>query len=68
MQVWSLGPEDPRRRAWPPTPVFLRGESRGQRNLVGYSPRVHKESDMTEQLTLSLSGERFIRDNIHLED
>ena len=28
-----------------PTPVFLLGESRGQRSLVGYSPRGHKESD-----------------------
>ena len=25
------------RRAWPPTPVFLPGESHGQRSLVGYS-------------------------------
>ena len=36
---------------WPPTPVFL-GESHGQRSLVGYSPCGHRESDMTEQLTL----------------
>ena len=28
----------PWRRAWQPTPVFVPGESRGQRNLVGYSP------------------------------
>ena len=28
----------PWRRAWQPTPVFLHGESHGQRNLVGYSP------------------------------
>ena len=28
----------PWRRAWPPTPVFLPGESHGQRSLVGYSP------------------------------
>ena len=28
----------PWRRAWQPTPVFLPGESRGQRKLVGYSP------------------------------
>ena len=28
----------PWRRAWQPTPVFLPGESRGQRSLVGYSP------------------------------
>ena len=25
-------------RAWQPTPVFLLGESHGQRSLVGYSP------------------------------
>ena len=31
-----------------PTPVFLHGESLGQRSLVGYSPWGHKESDMTE--------------------
>ena len=28
----------PWRRAWQPTPVFLPGESRGQRTLAGYSP------------------------------
>ena len=28
----------PWRRAWQSTPVFLSGESHGQRNLVGYSP------------------------------
>ena len=38
----------PRRRAWQPTPVFLPGESHGQRNLVGYSPQGRKESDTTE--------------------
>ena len=27
----------PWRRAWQPTPVFLPGESHGQRSLVGYS-------------------------------
>ena len=26
------------RRAWQPTPVFLPGESHGQRSLVGYGP------------------------------
>ena len=26
------------RRKWKPSPVFLPGESHGQRNLVGYSP------------------------------
>ena len=28
----------PWRRAWKPTPVFLPGESHGQRNLVGNCP------------------------------
>ena len=38
----------PWRRAWQPTPVFLPGESHGQRSLVGYSPWGRKESDMIE--------------------
>ena len=33
----------PWRRAWQPTPVFLPGESHGQRSLAGYSPRGRKE-------------------------
>ena len=36
------------------TPVFLPGESHGQRSLVGYSPWRTKESNTTELLTLSL--------------
>ena len=36
------------RRAWQPTPVFLLGESYGQRGLVGYSPLGSKESDTTK--------------------
>ena len=39
------------RRAWQPTPVFLPGESRGQKSLAGYSPQGHKESDRTERLS-----------------
>ena len=38
----------PWRRAWLPTLVFLPGESHGQKSLVGYNPRGHKESDTTE--------------------
>ena len=38
----------PWRRKWQPTPVFLPGKSYGQRNLAGYSPWGHKESDMSE--------------------
>ena len=41
----------PWRRTWPPTSVFLPGESHGQRSLVGYSPGGHKEADMTERLS-----------------
>ena len=51
-RVQSLGQEDPWRRKWQPTPVFLPGESCGQRNLVGYNPWDHKELDMTEQLSM----------------
>ena len=38
----------PWRRAWQPIPVFLPGESQGQRNLMGYSPQGHRESDIAE--------------------
>ena len=41
-------------KAWQPTPVFLPGECHGQKSLASYSPWDHKESDMTERLTLSL--------------
>ena len=50
-QVQSLDQEDPGRRQWQPTPVFLSGESLGHRSLVGYSPWGRKELDRTEQLT-----------------
>ena len=41
----------PYRREWQPTPVFLSGESHGQRSLVGYSPWGCTKLDTTEQLT-----------------
>ena len=37
-----------RRRAWLPSPVFLPGESRGQKSLVGSSPQGRKELDTTK--------------------
>ena len=37
----------PWRRAWKATPVFLPGESHGQRRLAGYSPWGGKELDTT---------------------
>ena len=39
------------RRAWQPTPVFLPGESHGQRSLQGYSSWGRQEWDTTEQLS-----------------
>ena len=48
---WILGSgRSPGRGKWQPTPVFLPEKSHGQRSLEGYSPKVHKESDTTEQL------------------
>ena len=44
----------PWRRAWLPTPVFLPGEFRGQTSPAGYSLWGGKDSDITEQLALSL--------------
>ena len=41
------------RRKWQPAPVFLLGESHGQRRLVGTSPWGFEESDMTWQLNMS---------------
>ena len=47
-QVQSLGAEDPWRRKWQPTLVFLPGKFHEQRSLAGYSPQACKESDLTE--------------------
>ena len=58
-RVPSLGWEDPLRRAWQPTPVFLSGESPGQRSLAGYSPRGRKESDTTESLSTAQHSLKF---------
>ena len=49
--VQSRGQEDPLEEEMANTPVFLPGESHGERSLAGYSPQGRKESDMTEQLT-----------------
>ena len=40
------------RRKWQPTPVFLPGESHGQRSLVGCCLWGRKELDMTERLSM----------------
>ena len=57
MQMWiqSLGQEDPLEREWQPTPVFLPEEFHEQRRPSGPLYVGHKESNMIEWLTLSLS-------------
>ena len=45
--LW-VGKIIPWRRAWQLSPVFLPGESHGQRSQAGDSPCDHKEPDMTE--------------------
>ena len=53
-----------RRRKWQPTPVFLPGESHGQRSLVRYSPWGRRESDMNERLNSNSCSDEwsFFRD------
>ena len=46
----------PWRKEWLPTPVFLPGDSHGQRSLAGYSPWGCKESDTTEGLIHIFKG------------
>ena len=48
---WGLDPwarKIPWRRAWQPIPVFLPGESHGQRSLAGYCSHCCKDLDTTE--------------------
>ena len=47
----------PWRKAWQPTPIFLPGESQGQRSLADYSPWHCKESVMTEWLSTAHKAE-----------
>ena len=46
-RVRFLGWADPLEKEIATTPALLPGKSHGRRSLVGYSPRGHKESDMT---------------------
>ena len=46
----------PWRRAWQPTPVFLPGESHGQRSLVGNHRWGCEESDTTQRLNKNNCG------------
>ena len=40
--------EDSWRKAWQPTPLYLPGESHGQRRLAGHSPWGQEELNMTD--------------------
>ena len=44
--IWTRKQEET--SAWQLTPIFLPGESHGQRSLVGFGPWGRKELDMTE--------------------
>ena len=55
MRVRSLGQEDPLEEGMA-TPVFLPGESCGQRSLAGCSPWGHNESDTIEATEHSRTG------------
>ena len=45
MQDWSLGQEDPLEKEMTIHSGTLAGKYHGQRNLVSYSPKGHKELD-----------------------
>ena len=58
---WGFDPwvrKIPWRRTWQPTPVFLPGESHGQRSLAGYSPQEAKSGTQLKQLCTHVIGSR----------
>ena len=55
------------RRKWQPIPVFLPRKFQAQRSLVGYSPKGHKASDMTERLSTHRQNYRVWTGEQHLE-
>ena len=57
--VRSLGWEDPVEKGMATHSSILLGDSYGQKSLEGYSPWGCKESEMTDQLTLSLLRQGF---------
>ena len=44
----------PWRRAWQPTPVFLPGESHGQRSLAGYAESIGLRRVRHDRVSVSL--------------
>ena len=68
--VQSSGWEDALEEGMQPTPVFLPGESHGQRSLAGCSPQGCKELNTTERLsTVQMKCHQFsFMQHITLED
>ena len=61
--VGSLSGEDPPEEGIATTPVFLPGQSHGQRSLVNYSPRGPEESDTStpgQQPCRAMPGMTFL--------
>ena len=52
MQDRSLSQADPLEKEMETHSSILAGKFHGQRTLAGYSPRGHKESDITELLSM----------------
>ena len=67
-QVQSLGQEDPWRRRWQSTLVFLPGESHGWRSLVGCGPygceEFHKTEVTLHSWLLTKYGRPFTKQNL----
>ena len=56
---------DPLEEAQQPTPVFLSGESHGQRSLKGYSPKSSKKSETT-RLTVHAHRQTLLSSVIYI--
>ena len=52
-----------RRKSKPP-PVFLPGKFHGETSLVGYRPRGHKESDMTQWLSMDTQAKTAVEERL----
>ena len=61
-EIWVLflGQEDPLEKRMT-TPVFLPGEFHEQKSMAGYSSWGCKETNITEQLTLSVYSEVIVK-------
>ena len=56
----KLKAQDPWKREWLLTPIFMLGEFHGQRSLSGCRPWDHKELEKTEQLTFFILPTRIV--------